>query len=159
MTRADLFREYARVIEMCEGTTVDPVECVSFRGTDIRVNKQYYTFSARPELYTFALCIVENKPVFAGDVLYHKSTGDRVKVQIRWTEHELYVIPADCDDDMIFNHIHPNNSFSWSPPAPVKEKIVVTFDHHGFVFDAEVGQSTVLVSNANNRAFTITRER
>lgn len=68
--RSDLFREYARVIDMCEGTKVDPEQCVK-----INSKAEFYdspAFNADPNKYTFAIAIVEDKPVFAGDVLYNK---------------------------------------------------------------------------------------
>jgi hypothetical protein len=92
MTRAQLFREYARVIEMCEGTSVNPNECVKVRGqvwSNVAlyfkgVPRDFLTFTDTPTDYTFALCIVEDKPVFAGDKMYRL-----VKIQI---------------GDVIYNH-------------------------------------------------------
>jgi hypothetical protein len=82
MTRADLFREYARVIEMCDdGGLVanDILKCVRVYGAAYLDYKADYPFVSdlasdlvefEAECFTFALYIVENKPVFAGDYLY-----------------------------------------------------------------------------------------
>lgn len=66
--RSELYREYARVIDLCEGTRVKPSECVKIQGVLIGGDPEFIT---HPECYTFALAIVEDKPVFVGDVLYN----------------------------------------------------------------------------------------
>ena len=69
-TEADLHDEYAKVIRMCVGTKVDPRDCVKCtRGT----KPVAWSFTATPASYTFALAIVEDRPVFAGDALYDKA--------------------------------------------------------------------------------------
>ena len=70
MTRADLYRRYADVIEMCEGKNVEPWSCVKI---DREVLESQPTFTWPPDNYTFAVAIVEGQPVFIGDVLYRKA--------------------------------------------------------------------------------------
>lgn len=74
MKRSDLFREYARVIDMCEGTKIDPMMCVKIRGYFIDFGCDM-VFDGNVSDYTFAIGICEGKPVFAGDVLYDIETS------------------------------------------------------------------------------------
>lgn len=78
MKRSDLFRRYADVIDMCEGTKVIPCECIKF--DDESFTETPY-FDSNYDLYTFAIAIVEDKPVFVGDVLYHKD-GTQIIVHL-----------------------------------------------------------------------------
>jgi len=70
--RSDLFREYARVIDMCEGTGVEPHGCLKIGGEPCLI--MYPRFDDNCACYDFAVAILEGKPVFMGDVLYHKLT-------------------------------------------------------------------------------------
>lgn len=74
MKKSDLFREYARVMDMCEGTGVDPFHCVKVRGARCicRGLVPQPTFVEDPKHYEFALAILEGRPVFKGDRLYFK---------------------------------------------------------------------------------------
>lgn len=75
MKRSDLFREYARVIDMCEGTEVHTFSCIRLGGHAYRrfdSDEVDPVFECRPEDYDFALAIVEGKPVFKGDEVYLK---------------------------------------------------------------------------------------
>ncbi len=69
--RSDLSRRWADVQDMCEGTNVKPYRCVKCKYS----NK---IFSCQPSFtrdiysYQFAIAIVEDKPVFVGDMLYDK---------------------------------------------------------------------------------------
>lgn len=74
MDQNDLYIEYARVIGMCKGTAFEdkPWVCVKWDG---EVFDEHPAFDAEPELYQFAIAILEDKPVFPGDILYLKSSG------------------------------------------------------------------------------------
>jgi len=79
--RSDLFREYARVIDMCEGTEVTAKQCVRIHqqghgDTFMAISEGYSPeFTDPPNNYTFAVAILEGKPVFMGDVVYDKLSG------------------------------------------------------------------------------------
>ena len=94
MNQNDLYIEYARVIEMCKGTALEskPWVCVKWDG---EVFDEHPAFDAEPELYEFAIAILEDKPVFVGDSLYHPSGA-------KW-------IVGDTDD---------LTGMSWQPPKP-----------------------------------------
>lgn len=81
-TTEQLFLEYARVIEMCEGTGVHPWRCVKLCGDNYWVS--HPNFNQNPKDYEFALAVLEGHPVFVGDRLYF-STGAECTV----TEGEL----------------------------------------------------------------------
>lgn len=84
MKKSDLYREWARVLDMCEGTVVKPWSCVR-RKTDEYTS----TFYATPDFddiegdWSFAVAILEGKPVFVGDIVYHKSGGSKHIVAFR----------------------------------------------------------------------------
>lgn len=77
ITKADLFREYARILDLVEGTSISPNDCVKF---DSRIlSNQNITFTADQEKYEFAVGIIENKSVFPNDIVYDEN-GKEYKV-------------------------------------------------------------------------------
>lgn len=68
LSRTDCFREYARVIEMCEGTLVDSKTCIRLDGESSSCTS--LSFMNTAITYTFAIRIHEGTPVFEGDLLY-----------------------------------------------------------------------------------------
>jgi len=73
MKKSDLHREWARVLDMCEGTKVNPLDCWKVRGVQYMVKPQ---FNADTSDYEFAFAILEDKPVFVGDRVYRKTSGN-----------------------------------------------------------------------------------
>ena len=74
MKKSDLHREWARVLDMCEGTTVLPTSAWKFKNhiqDDKLPNFEY----DNPELFEFTVAILEDKPVFIGDTIYNKRLG------------------------------------------------------------------------------------
>lgn len=67
-TRAELFLEAARVSKMIEGKRIELSSCVKLDGA--LCHGIIPSFVNEPELYEFALAIVEDKPCYVGDVLY-----------------------------------------------------------------------------------------
>jgi hypothetical protein len=75
-TLGDLYREYARVVDMCDGTLVSPNECVRYPGHILGGAGGTPCLRLKPiEHYTFAVGIVEGRPVFHGDTLWHTVLG------------------------------------------------------------------------------------
>jgi len=76
--RSDLFREYARVVDMCEGTGVGPAQCVKIAGKVSNGHpifyewREGYEFYEWREGYEFAVAILEGRPLFIGDAIYNK---------------------------------------------------------------------------------------
>ena len=62
MKKSDLYREWARVLDMCEGTKVNPDYCWKSCGQ----------FSDDPKCYEFAVAILKDRPVFVGDKVWLK---------------------------------------------------------------------------------------
>jgi hypothetical protein len=87
MKKSDLYSELARVIDMCEGTGVDPKFCWKYEG--VNINGMPY-FDSELEQYEFALGIVEGKPVFEGDRIWSK----RAKMFV--LAHKELIINDDC---------------------------------------------------------------
>lgn len=71
MKKSDLFREWARVIDMCEGTNVEPRECLKIDNEECHL--KHPCFDEDPECYIFAVAILEGRPLFVGDEVYWKN--------------------------------------------------------------------------------------
>jgi len=97
-TKAELHREYARVIDMCNenGSALKSWSCVKY--FDVQFEREP-EFIKAPSDYQFALAIVEGKPVFPGDTVYNKITGEKCIVGSLWK---------------IFDNV------SFNPPKPKK---------------------------------------
>ena len=101
-TQEDLYLEYARIIIMVReyneknGTNVKPWECVKL-GNVFRREHGHPGFGGDPDDYTFAIAILEGKPVFVGDEIYYKLDGKKVQIGT---------------GGIIFNE----NNWSWTPP-------------------------------------------
>ena len=93
MKKSDLHREWARVLDMCEGTKVSHNDCWKWEGV-IQHDEPCLT-NKRMSAYQFAVSILEDKPVFVGDKVYSKFDG-----------MELRVYPSGFDWDTV----------SWNPP-------------------------------------------
>jgi hypothetical protein len=79
MTLSKLYEEAARVAKLIENTPIKMPSCIKHNG---RVCTYYPQFNSDPSEYEFCLAIVENKPVFKGDVLWNvpnnfKFTADK----------------------------------------------------------------------------------
>jgi hypothetical protein len=109
MKKSDLHREYARVIDMCELTSVNPLSCIKLGGIVCALPEIYFT-DKNIDTYTFAIAIVEDRPVFVGDELYWKS-GNNSKYKIKAIKDDGWLV---TDDNGIF-HIM---GASWNPPKP-----------------------------------------
>lgn len=82
MKKSDLYREWARVLDMCEGTNINPWQCVRQpRTKELHRTDRMPDFSMRPEDYEFAVAILEDKPVFVGDKIYSIRSRSWVTVQ------------------------------------------------------------------------------
>lgn len=69
MKKSDLYREWARVLDMCEGTKVNLKSAWKFKSypqSDRLPNFE----NNHPDHYLFAVEILEDKPVFVGDKVW-----------------------------------------------------------------------------------------
>lgn len=83
MKKSDLHRKYAWVLDMCEGTNIDPRECVKIGGA---VNMDADpVFDLPAGCYTFMVAILESKPLFVGEEVYWKRSGDK----FNWDKDKL----------------------------------------------------------------------
>lgn len=92
----------ARKYNADHGTDVKPWECVKLEG--VENFSDHPLFSEPPHEYTFALAILEGKPVFVGDKVYSKLNYGAV---IDWN----YLLPDDW------------NCWTWAPPNPKRRSI------------------------------------
>lgn len=105
MKKSDLHREWARVLDMCEGTNVDPGTCCDFNGNR---NPGTFTFSENPDCYKFAVAILEDKPVFVGDKVYANNCTSALTVE-GISKQKGYVFFGNCVNYDI-------SILSWNPP-------------------------------------------
>ena len=69
MKKSDLYRGWAKVLDMCEGTNVKPENCWSYAG--INLGESAPSLDGRDLYkYEFAVAILKGKPVFVGDKVY-----------------------------------------------------------------------------------------
>ncbi len=76
MKKSDLHREWARVLDMCEGTEVSPGLCWKLDGFG-REQDCIPKFNCDGGSYEFAVAILGDKPVFVGYNVYAKLSGER----------------------------------------------------------------------------------
>lgn len=93
-TKADLYTQWARILRMCEGTDTLPKDCwfVPLSNCEHpRKMGQEPVLHGNPTNYHFAIAIVENKPVFIGDILYNSL-------------NEAFVVAGLCNAGRSFEH-------------------------------------------------------
>jgi len=105
MKKSDLYREWARVLDMCEGTKVDPLMCWKFSG---HLQLSSPAFVHVPSLYTFAVAILEDKPVFIGDKVYANNCTSPLVVE-GISKQKGYIFVGNCTNYDI-------SILSWNPP-------------------------------------------
>ncbi len=109
MKKSDLYREYARVVDMCEGTNVRPNTCVDLDGSR---TDHFDNFTSNPDDYTFAITIIEGKPLFAGDKLWCIS-GNQREVTIEKLFNGTHLVATDGG---MFALGNIKRYLSWNPP-------------------------------------------
>lgn len=109
MKKSDLYREWARVMDMCEGTNAKPEYCWKLGGWYMG---EIPDFGAPPKGYTFAVAILEDKPVFFGDKVYSKLLGE----EFDWSDRD-YIRQITCDNFPV----SPNDVWTLIQPK-IKEK-------------------------------------
>lgn len=131
MTRADLYREYARVIEMCDAAHLpaDKVKtAIRLDGLDLSAHdfEELYQLlhQCAVERFSFALGILENKPVFAGDILYSYESKLRVVEAVSGGE-----LLCDRVDTPARNIVYPHYALSWNPPVKQARKMSWYLDY------------------------------
>lgn len=103
-TRADIFRSYAAVIDMCGGTDLMPHLGVKVNGT---IHNIAHTFTDDPKWFEFALGIVENRFVFEGDVLYCDDGSEYMADEYTTTFNDLSWTKLEVKPDIVVReHIY-----------------------------------------------------
>lgn len=123
---ATLLRRWADMHEMCVGSSIKPYECVKCEGGLKDGFKELYEDSIAIKdfascygwTYQFALCILENRPVFAGDVLYVNAFQNlTVTVKDICTNRDFLSV-SDYGYDVLISHL------SWEKPKKQPISIV-----------------------------------
>jgi hypothetical protein len=116
MNTNQLYKEYARVIEMCEVTELEdkPWVCVKGRCKSIFLNHPH--FDRDPSEYEFAVAVLEGKPVFENDIVYRKEDGQKFLVDGIF-QNERGLIKLDFDNSSaIWKQNNFAKCFTWTPP-------------------------------------------
>ncbi|MGZ5029056.1 MAG: hypothetical protein ACXWAT_00675 [Methylobacter sp.] len=129
MKRSDLFRRYAEVIDMCEGTNVRPLLCVRVSGENVSTEP---CFNGNAAAYTFALAIVEDKPVFAGDVLYDEFGP--IQIIDRDNGNNVTCRSTDPKSRDFYIGAHELKAYSWKKPDPFAELLQAKAEGKRVVF-------------------------
>jgi hypothetical protein len=106
--RSDLYREWARVLDMCEGTKVNSWKCVKWYDK-LGTFEPHLLNTSDINTFKFAIAIVENKPVFVGDELYWIHNGGKHKIKSITDDGWLVT-----DENGVFHF----SGASWNPPKP-----------------------------------------
>ena len=104
MKKSDLYREWASVLDMCDGTNVDPNDCWKFNG---EFKNRCIEFDSCGK-YEFMVAILEDKPVFVGDKVYANNCTLALTVEGR-SEQNGYIFVGNCANYDI-------SILSWNPP-------------------------------------------
>lgn len=115
MKQTELYLKYAEVIRMCQGTALEDKSWlgVKYEGN---VLHKHPAFDSEPELYEFMVAILEDRPVFVGDTLYHKDTHKEYKVG-----DDGVALHSNVDGISKFSF---GTYSTWQPPDP-KRRIVL----------------------------------
>jgi hypothetical protein len=113
MTLAELYLEAARVVKMIEGTNLRVGDCFKLNG--IPFNSHHINFDSSPDRYEACLTIVEGKPVFKGDYMYHPAYESAQRID------ELS-IPSE---------------WSWNPPKPKTVMVEMLFEDAQYVISSK----------------------
>ena len=146
MKRSDLYREWARVLDMCESIGIPPLLAVRKNGGCEFVEMSISAFNDDAD-YSFALAIIEDRPVFVGDTLYDSGGYQDPHHVKSWIASPHSPVVA-CDRRLgnpalivvrngEMDYAAEIKKLSWNPPAPApKFKVgqsVQTVDTMGFL--------------------------
>ena len=144
MKKSDLYREWASVLDMCDGTNVDPNDCWKFNG---EFKNRCIEFDSCGK-YEFMVAILEDKPVFVGDKVYDQYDGSESVVDYR---------PESLDG---FSRNPPKKTFMLNGeelPCPVKSgewyftiggQLIVRFKRAGDLVKVQKAIMKLLMDNA-----------
>lgn len=120
MKKSDLYREWARVLDMCEGTNINPWQCVRQpRTKELHRTDRMPDFTMRPDDYEFAVAILEDKPVFVGDKVFDDGIATVIGLSTQY---------------ILFNDKH---NCSWNPPKKTVELPCPLKDYLAFSLDLD----------------------
>lgn len=100
MKQADFYSEIARVMRLCEGTNLNYGDLVRYGETNITCDHDFmdkFSLKWNSDKFKFALTIVEGRPVFIGDILYHDIQG-KVKVYATSTQKNFLICKKEIDN-------------------------------------------------------------
>jgi len=113
-TQADCFEELARVMRMTKDTGISWFDCIKGDGVVcgawMRTNMPSFTY---PERWSFAIAIVEDKPVFVGDILW--LDGERVHITGTNTDSAGTFYLETFSGRLLYPTFV--QMLSWNPPA------------------------------------------
>jgi hypothetical protein len=93
MTRADLVRKWASLVELCEGTFCRPEDALKVNG----ISGSIPSFCQPGIAYEFAVAIIEDEAIFEYTEVYHKATHEILCVRAwhgaGWLSRNYSLVP------------------------------------------------------------------
>lgn len=115
MKQSELLRKQADMMDLAEKHGVSTwTMLVKYRDSIYGDTKAHFDFLVKGIKYQFALGVVEGKPVFTGDELYHERIG---KVKVRGESGTFFKIVDEYGNEYKGSAYNPE-TFSWNPPKP-----------------------------------------
>lgn len=122
-TLADCVRELARVMDMTKDTKVGWQICLRQSGTPWWDVNGLPSFNS-PYVWTFAVAIVEDKPVFVGDTLWH---ADGISCVVQYVDRDNKIVVKSASYGCCNEH---STALSWNPPKPKEPEIPEGYTRH-----------------------------
>lgn len=138
----ELNREYwGRVHDMCEGTNVKPWECVRFNHP---IMNKPRGFNGHPlfdqfsdeHTFEFAVAVLEDKPVFVGDILFDKCSKKTEKLKVTGFDDDYLLINDGVAENIYWQTWREDAT--WTPPASKR-----TFTLNGVDLPCPINYNTV----------------
>lgn len=122
MNTNELYKEYARVIKMCEGTELEdtPWQCVKLDNIELAAQHGHPKFDDIPKNYKFAVAVLEGRPVFENDIVYRVGDGFEVFVErLIHDKNDRWQIKIEVNNNpALWTQNMFRQCFTWTRPTP-----------------------------------------
>jgi hypothetical protein len=92
--QAALYRKFAEVIELCEGTSIRPETCWKMNGVRMDTSPHFNHVHGD---YSFIHAIIEGQRIWVGDIVFWKETLERFTVKeyhgVKWLQEFFTTTP------------------------------------------------------------------
>lgn len=142
MNTNELYKEYARVIKMCEGTELEdtPWQCVKLDNIELAAQHGHPKFDDIPKNYKFAVAVLEGMPVFENDIVYRVGDGFEVFVErLIHDKNDRWQIKIEVNNNpALWTQNMFRQCFTWTRPTPKR-----TFELNGVELPCPIDYTTI----------------